>query len=226
MTAPVWLRPLLRAVEDLPPGSLGGRTLLPPQGEGRPAAVLVLFGEGPDGPDLLFIERAATLRRHAGQPAFPGGAVDPGDDGPAAAALREAWEETGVEPAGVEVLVTLPELWVPVSRFRVHPVLAWWREPTAVRPVDALEVATVERVPLAELADPANRCVVRLHNGYLGPAFDVRGLLVWGFTGSLVDRLLDLGGFARPWRQARLVDPPAPPPPPVPDSASGRPGGG
>ena len=61
----------------------------PPEG-GRQSAVLMLFGDGPEGPELLFIERAWTLRSHAGQPAFPGGALDPEDEGPVAAALREA----------------------------------------------------------------------------------------------------------------------------------------
>ena len=66
--------------------------------------MLVLFGDGPDGPDLLLIERARDLRSHAGQPAFPGGAIDPGDVDAVGAALREAAEETGLDPAGVDVV--------------------------------------------------------------------------------------------------------------------------
>jgi 8-oxo-dGTP pyrophosphatase MutT (NUDIX family) len=178
---------------------------LPPDGGGKPSAVLILFG---DTPDLLLIQRSEGLRLHPGQPAFPGGAIDAGDTGPEAAALREAVEETGLDPAGVEVLGTLPELFIPRTGFRVVPVLAWWRRPSAVAPVDAAEVAAVERVSISELADPAARVMVRVPNGYLSPAFRVRGLLIWGFTAALVDRLLVLGGWEQPWDTELVVDMP------------------
>ncbi|MDX6208944.1 MAG: hypothetical protein QOE24_1335 [Frankiales bacterium] len=176
----------------------------PPDEGGRESAVLVLFGEGPYGPDVLLIERAATMRSHAGQPAFPGGAIDPGDASPTAAALREAVEETGLDPAGVEVLEELPPLWLPPSGFVVVPVLAWWREPSAVSAVDPAECAAVARVPVADLTDPANRLRVRHPNGYVGPAFEVGGMLVWGFTAGLLDRLLHLAGWALPWDVSRV----------------------
>jgi 8-oxo-dGTP pyrophosphatase MutT (NUDIX family) len=192
---PAWLRDLAAAAAamDVP------RALRPPAHGGRRSAVLVLFGEGADGPDLLFIQRGEGLRRHPGQPAFPGGAIDDGDDGPVAAALREAVEETGLDPAGVEVLGTLPELFIVRSRFRVVPVLAWWRRPSAVRPMDIGEVAAVERIPVAALADPARRVMLRHPSGRTGPAFRVGTMLIWGFTAALVDRLLALGGWERPW---------------------------
>jgi len=180
--------------------------LLPPASGGRASAVLILFGDGPDGPDLLFIERSADLRLHAGQPAFPGGAIDAGDGGPVGAALREAAEEVGVDPDGVEVLGTLPEVFIPRTGFRVVPVLAWWRRPGAVAPVDAGEVAAVERVGVAELADPATRLMVRVPDGRTTPAFRVRGMLIWGFTAALVDRLLALGGWERPWDATVVAD--------------------
>ena len=82
--------------------------LAPPATGGRPSAVLVLFGDGPNGPDLLLIQRSDGLRLHAGQPAFPGGAIDAGDGGPVGAALREAAEEVGLDPGGVDVVGTLP----------------------------------------------------------------------------------------------------------------------
>lgn len=202
MIPPRWLQPLVDALPTVRPEDLS-RFLPPPHG-GRHSAVLVLFGEGPAGPDLLFIERAATLRSHAGQPAFPGGAQDAADVSPVAAALREATEEVGLDPAGVEVLGSLPDLWLPPSRFVVTPVLAWWREPHEVGVVDAAEVAAVARVPLSELSDPANRICVTHPNGWVGPAFEVRGLLVWGFTAGLTDRLLALGGWERPWDRSRV----------------------
>ena len=77
------------------------------------------------------------MRSHPGQVSFPGGSIDATDASPTAAALREAQEEVGLDPAGVEVLATLPELWLPPSNFAVTPVLGWWREPTPVAVVDA-----------------------------------------------------------------------------------------
>jgi 8-oxo-dGTP pyrophosphatase MutT (NUDIX family) len=71
-----------------------------PGAGGRRAAVLVLIGDGPLGPEILFVERASTLRTHAGQIAFPGGAADAGDADLAETALREAAEETGVDRSG------------------------------------------------------------------------------------------------------------------------------
>jgi 8-oxo-dGTP pyrophosphatase MutT (NUDIX family) len=159
----------------------------------------MLFGEGPDGPDLLLIQRASTVSSHAGQPAFPGGAVDDTDADVVAAALREAEEETGLDPAGVHVFATLPALWLPPSGFVVTPVLGWWREESPVGVVDAGEVESVVRVPLAELLDPANRVSVSHPSGFVGPAFEVRGLLVWGFTAGLLSRLLAIAGLERPW---------------------------
>ena len=193
--APQWLRDLAATAAgmDVP------RVVRPPESGGRRSAVLVLFGDGPEGPDLLFIQRSADLRQHPGQPAFPGGAIDDSDDGPVAAALREAAEETGLDPAGVDVLGTLPELFIPRSEFRVVPVLGWWREPSAVRPMDIGEVAAVERIPVADLADPAHRVTFRHPSGRTGPAFRIGSMLIWGFTGMLVDRLLALGGWERPW---------------------------
>jgi 8-oxo-dGTP pyrophosphatase MutT (NUDIX family) len=180
--------------------------VLPPASGGRPSAVLVLFAQGADGPDLLLIQRSEGLRLHAGQPAFPGGAIDAADSGPVAAALREAVEEVGLDPAGVDVVGTLPELFIERTGFRVVPVLAWWRRPSAVAPVDAREVAAVERVAVAELADPAARLMVRVPTGRLSPAFRVRGMLIWGFTALLVDRLLAVGGWERPWDAAAVTD--------------------
>ena len=194
---PDWLRPVAEGAAAIT-GEQLSRWLPPPEG-GRQSAVLVLFGEGDDGPDLLLIERSSTMNSHAGQPAFPGGAVDDTDADVVAAALREAEEETGLDPAGVHVLATLPELFLPPSGFVVTPVIGWWRSPSPVRVVDRGEVARVERVPLAELLDPANRYSVRHPSGYIGPAFGVRGLVVWGFTAGLLSRLFALVGWEQPW---------------------------
>ena len=201
-TVPEWLRKLAAAAETMEISP----QLLPPATGGRESAVLVLFADGPDGPDLLLIQRSEGLRLHAGQPAFPGGAIDAEDGGPVGAALREAVEEVGLDPSGVDVVGTLPEAYIPRTGFRVVPVLAWWRRPSAVAPVDAGEVAAVELVSVAELADPAARLMVRMPDGRMSPAFRVRGMLIWGFTAALVDRLLALAGWEKPWDDTAVMD--------------------
>jgi 8-oxo-dGTP pyrophosphatase MutT (NUDIX family) len=212
---PRWLADLAQAAAGMavPPG------MRPPPGGGRPSAVLILFGEGPGGPDLLLVQRSPFLRRHAGQPAFPGGAIDESDGGPVAAALREAAEEARVDPSGVQVLAVLPELFIPRSGFSVTPVLAWWRRPGPVEPGDTMEITAVARVRIADLADPANRLTARYPSGLAGPAFRVGGMLVWGFTAMIVDQLLAIGGWEQPWDAGSAEDLP----PEVLQAAAGSP---
>ena len=219
---PPWLADLAAAAARMPVPPL----LRPPPGEGRRSAILVLFGPAasrPAGPggqhrpaaaagddvDLLLIQRRPGLRRHGGQPAFPGGAIDPGDAGPVEAALREAAEEVGLDPSGVDVIGTAPELFISRSGFRVVPVLGWWRRPVAVGPADPGEVAATARIRISEFADLANRLTVRHPSGVTGPAFRVGGMLVWGFTAAVIDMLLMLGGWERPWDASRVEDLPA-----------------
>ena len=139
------------------------------------------------------------MSSHAGQPAFPGGAVDDTDAGVVAAALREAEEETGLDPSGVDVFATLPALWLPPSGFVVTPVLGWWRDPSPVGVVDPGEVESVVRVPLSELLDPANRCPCATRRGSSARPSTCAGMLVWGFTAGMLSRLLALAGWERPW---------------------------
>ncbi len=206
---PGWLQPVAEAARTVRPEQLS--RFLPSDGDdGRPAAVLVLFGDGDDGPELLLTERASSLRSHAGQPSFPGGSLDPEDgdpegDGPPRAALREAQEETGLDPAGVQVFAVLPRLYIPVSGFVVSPVLGWWREPSPVGVVDPAETARVFSVTVADLTDPANRAMAVHPRGHLGPAFLVGSALVWGFTAGVIDRILHLAGWERPWDRERRV---------------------
>ncbi|MCC3275863.1 MULTISPECIES: NUDIX hydrolase [unclassified Arthrobacter] len=188
----------------------------------RPAAVLILFGvlddrpadfsadAVPDDLDVLLIERAATLSDHPGQVAFPGGSVDAADATAVDAALREAEEETGLDPAGVRVLGELPAIGLPVSNFLVSPVLGWWDKPTPVDVVDYGESASVFRVPVADLLNPENRRTAVLP-GRKGaprtPAFLVGGVLVWGFTGIILSSVLDELGWTQPWDETREVVP-------------------
>ena len=202
---PAWLRELAVAARTMEVP----QRLRPPPAGGRRSAVLVLFAaglNGPGDPELLFIQRSEGLRLHAGQPGFPGGVIEAADSGPVAAALREMAEEVGVDPRGVDVLGTLPELFIPPTGFQVVPVLAWWRQPCTVAPVDSGEVAAVERISVSELADPHARLMMHRPPGIVLPAFRVRGMLIWGMTAALVDRLLVLGGWERPWDAGTVVD--------------------
>lgn len=204
---PAWVRALAEAVAGA--GDLQGWATLRPAAGGRAAAVLILVAEGVDGPEIVFVERAADLRHHPGQIAFPGGAVDPGDPDLVATALREAAEEIGLDATSVEVLGALPDAHVAVSGFDVTAVVAWWHTRSLVGPADLREVASVPVIGVDELAQPDVRATVRHPSGYLGPAFAVRGLLIWGLTAHLVDGLLQLAGWGRPWDVDRRVEIPA-----------------
>lgn len=201
---PGWLVPIRDGARSITGDDIT-RWLPPEDSDARPGAVLMLFGEGARGPDLLLTERAHTMRSHPGQVSFPGGSVDATDAGPTEAALREAEEEVGVDPASVEVLATLPELWLPPSNFAVTPVLAWWRADHPVGVVDPAEVHAVFRTPVAELLDPANRLTVTHPAGYSSPGFLIgedKDVLLWGFTAGLITKLFDYVGLTQPWDAA------------------------
>jgi 8-oxo-dGTP pyrophosphatase MutT (NUDIX family) len=203
-TLPAWLHPLVDALQGLTFADLS-RWGPPEDGSGRESAVLIALTETADGPGVLLLERAATMRTHAGQAAFPGGASERGEN-PQTTALREASEEVGLDPVSVRVVAVLPTLYLPPSGFVVTPVLAWWRAPHVVGAVAASEVAAVAVVSLRELADPANRFRVRHPSGFRGPGFEAGGLFVWGFTAGILDRLLALGGWAREWDESQVRD--------------------
>ena len=203
----------------------------------KEAAVLILFGVLDNSPstgkfdgcpenvsadlDVLLLVRAATLRSHAGQPAFPGGKIDPEDYAHAEttgepvahiAALREAVEETGLDPAGVQILGQLHTLPLPISSFKVTPVLAWWNSPVPVEVVDHNESALIARVPVRDLLNPANRHTAYVKHGrtsHRTPAFEVRmpggeEFTVWGFTAILLDRIFDSLGWTVPWDTKKM----------------------
>lgn len=201
--------PLLRGLAEVSgrvPLSRLTRVPTPPPGVGRPAAVLILIADEPPGPDVLLLRRSDDLPSHPGQVAFPGGSIDPGDRDAVDAALREAVEEVGLDPAGVRPIASFPELFLPPSGFLVTPVLAHWEKPSAVFAVDPGETAAVARVPVSALVDPANRFSVRHPSGWTGPAFALPGMLVWGFTAGLLGALLGLAGWAKPWDEADVRD--------------------
>lgn len=196
----------------------------------RESAVLILFGrldaipagtgalslpddasrELPADLDVLLLRRADTMRYHPGQVAFPGGGVDPEDAGPVAAALREAEEETGLDPTGVEVIGVLPPIPLAVSDNIVTPVIGWWVRPSEIAAVDRTESAQVFRAPVAELLNPAARGIIRLRHRsqqLSSPAFQLEewlgGHIIWGFTGMVLAQLFDELGWTQPWDESR-----------------------
>jgi 8-oxo-dGTP pyrophosphatase MutT (NUDIX family) len=226
---PSWLRPLVDNVGQIPDAyrrrlpadvlamvtaARAASSMASLRGDSRDAAVLVLFsgpetgppgGTLPDDADLLLTVRASTLRHHAGQAAFPGGASDPTDDGPVATALREAHEETGIDLNRLYPLATLERTFIAPSRFHVVPVLAYSPDPGPVAVVNEAETAIVARVPLRAFINPANRLMVyrRAHgHRWVGPAFLLNEMLVWGFTGQVISAVLDVAGWAQPWYTA------------------------
>lgn len=172
---------------DLNPGTL------PPEGRVlRPAGVLVPFLATPGGVVLYLTKRSSHLRHHPGQIAFPGGKVDPGDDGPIGAALREAHEEIALDPANVEILGTM-EPHETVTSFLVTPVIARIRAPFLPVP-EAGEVEEVFTVQLEHVANPARfRVEGRRWRGtrrhyYVAP---YGPYYIWGATARILRALAD-----------------------------------
>jgi 8-oxo-dGTP pyrophosphatase MutT (NUDIX family) len=179
---------------------------------GVPASVLLALSPvgGADDLQLLLVQRTDHLRQHAGQVGLPGGAVEEGDADGVAAALREAQEEVGLDPAAVRVLGSLDRAYLPVSDFDVLPVVGVWDGRAPLRPSPA-EVAGILRPTLRQLADPANHGTLPI-SAILGedvvrargvadlrsPVFWVGDTLVWGFTAGLLAGVLRALGLQAP----------------------------
>jgi hypothetical protein len=153
---PRWMRDVVAALPGIQAHQLVDHR--PPGGTApRAASVLVLFGQGDRGPELLLLERAA-------------------------------------------------EMWLSVTDFLVTPVIGWWRERGRVHAVDPAETASVHVVAVDDLLDPAHRGRVRHPSGYVGPAFRVGEVLVWGFTALVLSGLFRELRWERPWNPEQYFE--------------------
>jgi len=171
----------------------------------KPAAVLVLVVNH-HVPTIVFTQRTTHLTDHAGQISFPGGRVEPHDVNTAATALREAHEETGVDPGAIEILGTLPH-YTTGTGYRITPVVGW--APSALRyKPDPSEVEEVFEVPAPFLLDPANHRQEsamykgRMRNYYAIP-FSER--YIWGATAGMLITLSRVAAHAEGWGHAEPV---------------------
>jgi 8-oxo-dGTP pyrophosphatase MutT (NUDIX family) len=170
-----------------------------PDDVGRPAGVLLPLIAGPEPLSLVFTERHADLSRHAGEISFPGGMPEPGDDGLAATALREAHEEIGVHPESVELLGVLPPLPTFVTGILIVPFVGLLHErPEFVPSPD--EIESIIEAPLARL-DQIEQEAQHEFNGrtWTGYTYDVDGDVIWGATGHILKGFLDLVRKEAPW---------------------------
>ena len=174
------------------PGSVPGDEGAPGRSgaEPTPAAVLVGLVDRAAGPALLLTRRTDHLRDHAGQIGFPGGRIEQGDANAAAAALREAEEEIGLDPARVAVIGHLPPYHT-VTGFRIDPVVGWISPPFELRP-DPYEVAEAFEVPLHFVLDPDNHRRQSYRRGPVTRVYYVvpyQGRFIWGATAGILVNL-------------------------------------
>ncbi|MDQ6857138.1 MAG: CoA pyrophosphatase [Candidatus Dormibacteraeota bacterium] len=169
----------LGIVHDAPPGSR------------RTAAVLLLFDSTHDGLPLLFIERTAHLRHHAGQIGFPGGGTEAQDPTIVATAVREAGEEAGVPADAVEVIGVLPPFMTATSDNWLTPVVGIQNRDIELRP-DPFEVARLFRLDLTALMAAPHTVHTLTHEGLSREVhfYDVDGNVVWGVTAAIVNELI------------------------------------
>lgn len=160
-----------------------------PEVRGSPAAVLIAVTDRPD-PGVILTRRTETLRRHAGQVAFPGGRIDPDDEGAVGAALREAEEEIALPPSQVEVIGTA-DSYRTVTGYDVTPVVGVVPPDLPLVPSEA-EVAAVFEAPLSFLLDHANhRQASALYQGRERHYYEILwdNHRIWGATAAMIVNL-------------------------------------
>jgi 8-oxo-dGTP pyrophosphatase MutT (NUDIX family) len=162
------------------------------RGRTEAAVLLPLFG-WPESPGLVFTERRADLRRHAGEISFPGGRKDQEDADLAATALREAEEEIGLDPASVELSGALPPVATFATGYRIQPFVGVVPEPEELGLTpNPDEVETVLAYSLDLLRDGYEmRRMIRRGVPFHTPTYEAEGRLIWGATARMLGELLD-----------------------------------
>ena len=183
---PIWLDPVLARVEH----AQSDDTVPDITSVLRPAAVLVLFIDDPKGPLLLLTERAVKLRNYPSNLVFPGGAVEPRDNGPVATALREANEEVGIDPDSVNIIAVLSPIALPATGFVVTAVVGWCSRLELTRAVNSDEVAAMVQLPLDEFSGTSIRVErVGAKDGARSP-MSIDGTAVGAMTAAVIDVLV------------------------------------
>lgn len=185
-----WLRERMARAASVPPIAVGDGHLWRPAEALRPAAVLVPVVRRNSGLTILLTQRTDHLHDHAGQISFPGGRAEEHDESAAATALRETFEEIGLETSLVEVIGTLAQ-YTTVTGYRVTPVVGLVEPPPALF-LDAFEVAEAFEVPLAFFLDPANhqRNTMQMQGRtrqYYAMPYENR--YIWGATAGMLMNL-------------------------------------
>jgi 8-oxo-dGTP pyrophosphatase MutT (NUDIX family) len=176
---------LRRAVDPL------DRVIEAPAASRRTAAVLLLFDTREESLPLLFLQRTAHLRHHAGQIGFPGGGAEPSDTTIAATALREAHEEAGITPDAVEVIGLLPPFLTATSDNWLTPVVGLQEREIDLRP-DSFEVARLFRLDLGALMVAPHTMRTLTHEGRSRDVhfYELGGNVVWGVTAAIIWELI------------------------------------
>jgi 8-oxo-dGTP pyrophosphatase MutT (NUDIX family) len=190
-----------KALSQTLPGSTSQRKLLPFDRELlanseektylKHSSVLLLLYPENNELNVCLIKRPAHMKHHAGQIAFPGGRIEKGETA-LETALRETWEEIGVLPGQIEILGTLSELYVQVSRFQIHPFVGWLnKKPEFIICTD--EVEKTISFPLKNMQNAVEKVELKTNLGTLNvPCFQYEGEIIWGATAMILSEFYDL----------------------------------
>ncbi len=156
----------------------------------KPSSVLLLLYAENDELFACLIKRTSTMKHHAGQVAFPGGKIEPGETA-VETALRETWEEIGVPPGKIEVLGALSDLFVDVSGFLIHPIVGWLGEKPEFK-ANSAEVEKTILFPLMKFSNNMDEIELETTAGTIQiPCYYFEGEVVWGATAMILAEFYD-----------------------------------
>lgn len=161
----------------------------------RKSAVLIVIHPSDEGASFPLIKRPTYQGHHSGQMAFPGGKMDPDDPNVIFTALREAQEEVGLDPSSVQIVGQLSELYIPNSRFLVHPVIGLLDKTPKWVP-DFREVDRVLGTSFKTLVQPGiikeTKIPLASQSSLIAPYFDLHREVVWGATAMILSELIEV----------------------------------